>query len=221
MFYDKHGFTRIKWHSSNHIIIPAISFTDIFFDGENYGHSDLKVYEFYSDVLNPGRMQAQHTGLPFGFAPALLPTLEERYSPTAATVSDMMGYFMVHDSHVRPIRSQQNALGNLLNALWFEFPFEESTQYYYWENYDGLDVGPDDLFYIVHTTADDCMVILFNPQNSPMNAALRMDGKALGMGVDVTSLRDAEHGTVFTADADGSFNIVLSPRDTRILRLSQ
>lgn len=219
MFYEKHGFTRIKWHSSNHIIIPAISFTDIFFDGENYGHSDLKVYEFYSDVLDQGRMQAQHTGLPFGFAPALLPTLEERYGPTVATVSDMMGYFMVHDSHVRPIRSQQNALGNLLNERWFEFPFDDSRQYYYWEHYEGLEFEPEELLHIVHTTDDDCMVILFNPENSPINAEMRVDAQALGMTTAVNNLRDVEHGTVFSADDTGMFHIPLSPRDTRMLRL--
>jgi hypothetical protein len=68
----------IMWHCSNQLMVPVISFIDIFLEGENYASGPLRVGEFYSKLLPADRLQAQHSGQPFGgvFPPPWLPGTE-------------------------------------------------------------------------------------------------------------------------------------------------
>lgn len=226
LFHEAHGQTRIMWHSSNQIIVPVISFTDIFLDGEEYSPTRISnpisyaygMREFYSDILPVGRMQAHHTGLQFGFAPSLLTKFNTTRAPSAASVSDVMGYFLVHDSHVRPIWSAYNHFGAYINDIWFEFPFADSRQYYYWEEHDGIGVESPDGFYILHAADDDqLMLILHNPLHAPMDFNISLDADALGLrGSVLEALEDAESGQVFVP-LDGHFEIPIAPKDLRIL----
>lgn len=221
MFYEAHGFTRIMWHSSNQIIVPVVAFTDIFLDGEEYRstYGGQLLREFYSDLLSPGEMQAQHTGLPFGFAPTLLPMSPRQHGPTQASVTDVMGYFYVHDSHVRPLtgRMAYPELGSKLNEIWLDFPYAGSRQIHYWDGDPALSVSPKEALYIAHVTETDLMVILFNPADRPMSVELELDAGQLGLGADVDRLRDAESGAGFQR-RDGLFRARVAPRDLRILR---
>lgn len=216
LFHGAHGRTHIKWHSSNQIVVPVISFTDIFWDGENYGHGTLKVNEFYSDTLSEDRMQAQHTGLPFGFAPSLLPTSHLRGAPPA-TLRDTLGYFLVHDSHVWNAHLANSRLISEITGHWLDFPFADSRQFYYWEEHPGIEVGPQDVLHILHVSDDEAMLILFNRSHQPVEATARLD--AVPWLAADTAARDAETGESFPLHQH-TLATPLAPKDFRILRLS-
>ncbi|HOJ39683.1 MAG TPA: DUF6067 family protein, partial [bacterium] len=151
IFVQAHGQSFIRWHSSNQIPVPLIGFVDTFWDGENYGSGPQKVFEFYSELLSEGKMQAQHTGLQFGFYPDLLPELEDRYAPTPASVYDMMGLFLVHDSTVWPAHCRYPELVKYIQEKRFSFPLEKMRVAYYWERGGPVSVSPAPVKFIFHS----------------------------------------------------------------------
>ncbi len=112
VFHQLNGVApEIMFHCSSQMVIPAMSFIDIYWDGEKYVSPgrprSLIGREFYSEFLTEEIMQVQHTGKQFGFATNFLPQITRSElsrlkvtSPTLATTRDMMGLLLIHDSHV-------------------------------------------------------------------------------------------------------------------------
>lgn len=220
IFYDAHGKTFIRWHSSNQLPPPIVSFIDVFMDGENYAHGSHKVFEFYSKVLSPGRMQAQHTGLPFGWAPDLMPNMELRYAPSPASTRDLMGWFMVHDSTVMPIKCSHNALNAFLQKKRLSYPLNEMKILYYWDNDPRLKIAPGTIKSIFHYKADMGLLILFNRSDEPTVVNVQLDLLALNMEQKGVMAKDAITGELLSKDA-AVLQVPVLPRDFRMIEIKQ
>ncbi|MCM8769772.1 MAG: DUF6067 family protein [Candidatus Omnitrophica bacterium] len=179
VFVESHGQSFIRWHSSNQIPVFLISFIDTFWDGENYGSGPQKVFEFYSQLLSEGKMQAQHTGLQFGFYPDLLPEFEDRYAPTPASIYDMMGLFMVHDSTVWPAHCRYPQLVKLIQEKRFSFPLEKMKVAYYWEKSTPVAVRPERVKWIFHYGQEKNLLVLFNWSDHWQTAQVRFSPEFL------------------------------------------
>lgn len=211
LFEKAHGKSLIRWHSSNQLIIPVFPYVDIYWEGENYGHSISKVYEFYSKLLSPEKMQVQHTGLPFGFAPSLLPMFEQRYAPTPASIRDMMGLMMVHDSQVWPAHSAHMDLIRKIGSLWLDFPYEKAKTFYYWDDEKPFTVSPKEIYPILHLTEERGRMILFNWSDEPKWAEV-----AFSESLGVKAPMDAETKSPVEQQSD-VITILVPPRDFRML----
>ncbi|MBI4023487.1 MAG: hypothetical protein HY360_00805 [Verrucomicrobia bacterium] len=217
LFYDAHGKTFIRWHCSNQILVPVMSFINIYWDGENYASGPLRVSEFYSKLLNEGRLQTQHTGVPFGFAPDLLPEFDGAYAPTPASVRDMMGLFMIHDSTSSPAHSAHDALIRFLQDKRFGVDLANKQVLYYWNNDPRLKVSPATVKPILHFSPDGGLLVLFNWSDDPVDADVRLDPAGLGLGGNL-AVRDLVSETEFPVK-DGTLRLPILPRDLRMLQL--
>lgn len=218
LFYDAHGTTMIKWHSSMQMVPPLLSFVDVFWDGENYGSGPDKVFEFYSKTLSAGRMQAQHTGLQFGFIPDLLPEFESRYAPSPASTRDMLGFFMIHDGTVYPAHTVHNHLASYIQNRRLSFPLAESHAVYYWQHDRRITVEPEQVKPMLNYGASPALLVLYNWSDDAVESAVRLDLRELGMqGADV-SVTDAFTGERLSAHAD-RFTAAIQPRGFRMLTI--
>lgn len=211
VFEDAHGKSFIRWHSSNQLVVPVFPYIDIFWDGENYGQSRSKVYEFYSKLLTPEKLQVQHSGLPFGFIPDLLPRHEERYAPTPASTRDMLGLLMIHDSHVWDAQNAHTDIIRSVMRRWMDFPYTEAKTFYYWDEDKPVSINHREVFPILHVTPRRGRMILFNWSDKPVNASAAFSG-----GVKIQSATDAETGAPVPSAPD-SLSLLLPPRDFRMI----
>ena len=218
LFHDAHGRTLIKWHGSNQIVPPIFAFIDIFWDGENYGHGRHKVFEFYSKVLPPNRMQAQHTGIPFGFAPDLLPEFEERYAPSTASAYDMMGLFMVHDSTVWPAHMLYPGLAGFLQDKRLAYPLETMETVNYWTQDGRVRVSPEPVKWILHHRSDQMLLILFNWSDEVVDAAIELDLTKLGFKAADAVVNDSLNGASLGRHPR-SFTLAVQPRNLRMVEI--
>ncbi|MFW6058820.1 MAG: hypothetical protein ACODAQ_01480, partial [Phycisphaeraceae bacterium] len=218
VMHEAHGEAMIRWHSSNQIIVPVISFADIFWDGENYAHSALKVYEFYSKALTEPRMRVQHTGRQFGFAPHLLPEYERRYAPSPASVRDMVGLFMVHDSGVWPTHTAHNALVRFLQQRWLAQEPHGLDQVYYWQRNPHVHVEPETVRYLLHHGPERGVLVLFNWSDRTQRAPVKLDLAGLEMTAGQGPVRDALTASIVAESAE-QFSVEILPRDFRLLTI--
>ncbi|NCO33780.1 MAG: hypothetical protein AUJ92_10250 [Armatimonadetes bacterium CG2_30_59_28] len=218
LFYDAHGKTFIRWHCSNQIIVPAMSFVDIFWDGENYGSGPHKVSEFYSKILSADRLQAEHTGLQFGFSPSILPEFEDRYAPSPASIQDMMGLMMVHDVSVWDGHTSHTGYPRQLENLRLSHDLPNKKVIHYWDGDRRVQVGPATVKFILHFSKEKSLLILFNWSDQPELADVRLDTRALGLS-DGVSVQDAVTKAVVASDAC-HFQVPILPRDLRMLTIS-
>lgn len=220
LFHDAHGQTLIRWHSSNQIMVPAVTFADIFWDGENYGHGTLKVYEFFSDILSPERMQAQHTGRQFGFAADLLVNMRERANaPSPASMRDAMGWFMVHDSTVWVAIPHQSALLRYIQERRLAYPLDEMDALTYWQDDARIGVGPEPIKHLVHYKDDQALLALYNWSDRSTLAEVSLDLPGL-IGAESEALRvyDVLSETELTDDP-ADLRVPVLPRDLRLLEI--
>ncbi len=226
LLYAKHGSAHIRWHSSNQIIIPALSFADVFWDGENYLYGQLRVGEFYSKTLSPERVRVQHSGKQFGFAPDLLPefgkteAVRRRSAPSPASVRDMMGLFMVHDSTVYPIWSNHNDLISRIQNQRLRFPFDDARDIYYWQSQDELKVEGDALF-IAHTTGEEALLVLFNSSDEIAEVQVSWSPEFLKGHIGPVRLTDYYLDSILGDIPGESFSIEVAPRDFLMLHLER
>lgn len=226
LLYEKHGRSFIKWHSSNHLVIPAISYADVFWDGENYLYGQLRVGEFYSKTLSADRVRVQHSGKPFGFAPDLLPefgkteTVRRRSAPSPISVRDMMGLFMVHDSNVSPMWSNHTDLIAKIQEQRLRFPFKDARDIYYWESQDELKVEGEGLF-IAHTTGDEALLVLFNPSDAIVPMQVSWTPEFLDGYTGPVRLTDYYLDSTLGDVTDASISVELPPRDFLMLHLKK
>lgn len=217
LFYEKHGQAFIRWHCSNQILVPVMSFIDIYWDGESYGAGPLRVGEFYSQTLNEGRLQVQHTGAPFGFAPDLLPCFETAYAPTPASVRDLMGLFMVHDSTVSPAHSAHDTLIRFLQAKRLGADLASKQVFYYWQNDPRLKVSPAAVKSILHFGQGSGLLILFNWSDEVVDAEAQLDLKGLGLGGALVA-RDLVTEQEYPL-REGTLRVPIQPRDLRLIQI--
>ncbi len=213
LFHEAHGKTFIKWHASNQLVPPVISFIDIFWDGENYGSGPHKVFEFYSKVLPPGRMQAEHTGLPFGFSADLLPEFETRYAATPASPRDMMGLFMVHDGAVSAVHTTHPRLVRYLQDQRLAMPVDTMQTLYYWQKEPRRRVVPEVVHSILYHDESQALLILHNWGDEPVEAEV-----ALGLLPPNWSVSPLPGQPAVGGNA-GGFRVALEPRGVRMLTL--
>jgi hypothetical protein len=211
LFNNAHGKTLIKWHSSNQIVPPIFSFIDIFWDGENYGSGPHKVFEFYSKMLTPERMQAEHTGIPFGFAPDMLPELEARYAPTSASERNLMGVFMIHDGNVWPSHVMHPGLIKSIQHLRLNLISDDMKVLYYWNKNEEIEIKPDSVKYILHYNQKKAILILFNWSDK-----IQMPNIKVNLKLPLLKVEDAETETIISKNSK-DFNIEILPGDFRIL----
>ena len=218
LFYDAHGTTMIKWHSSMQMVPPLLSFVDVFWDGENYGSGPDKVFEFYSKTLSAGRMQAQHTGIQFGFIPDLLPEFESRYAPSPASTRDMLGFFMIHDGTVYPAHTAHHHLASYIQSRRLSFPLAESRTVYYWQRDRRITVEPEQVKPMLNYGVSPALLVLYNWSDEAVQSTVRLDLKELGMLEQDGPVTDAFTSEQLGARADG-FAAAIQPRGFRMLTI--
>lgn len=219
LYYDKHGRTMIRWHSSNQLIVPCLSFIDIKWDGENYTGGILTVQEFYSDLLAPDRMRFQHSGKPFGFAPDLLPLITRDRAPTPASARDVSGYFMVHDSTVHPQRIPHRDLARHIQHQRQRFPFGDGEAIYYWQEDPRISVDDPDVLYIAHPAPGQTLLVLFNHSDMPISTNLSLDLAGLGFDEPENLVLEDFYYDHPLGKVEETLRIEVAPRDFRMLRI--
>jgi len=221
---------EIMWHCSQQMVIPAMSFCTIYFDGEKYtspNHArSIMNHEFYSAFLSEEVMQVQHMGKPFGFVADFLPEITSVAarglpvkSPTVATTRDMMGLLMIHDSHLDGWgKSYHPALVERIVGARLSFPLDKMKVAYYWEPDSGVAVSPGSVKFILHYDSQKALLILFNWGDETVLAEAGLDPARLGVavrGIRVTDVLVGERmetrGHTFKAD--------LLPRDFRMFEV--
>lgn len=217
IFVQEHGYSFIRWHSSNQIPIPFIGFVDIFWDGENYGSGPQKVFEFYSKLLPEGKMQAQHTGSQFGFIPDLLPELEQRYAPAPASIFDMVGYFMVHDSTVWPGHCLYPELVKWLQEKRFSFDLEKMKVAYYWEPACPVSVTPEKVKFILHYGQSKGLLVIFNSDDCWQLAKVKLGKSFWGNGQ--LKVRDVLTEENISDFRDNTIFLPVCGRDLRMIEI--
>lgn len=219
LFQNKHGETLIKWHSSNQLVPPILSFVDVFWDGENYGSGPHKVFEFYSETMTPGRMRAQHDTRKFGVAADLLPEYEGRYAPSVASERDMMGVMMVHDSNCWPAHVAHPAVVKAIQDLKLSYSLKDMKTVYYWDDNPAVSIQPEkDVVFILFHKNDLALLVVFNWSNKPVNAKIKLDLRKLGLDPGTAKVKDAETEMV-VADDGADFQVPILPRDFRMLEI--
>lgn len=232
IFYELNDHTppQIMWHCSQQMVIPAMSFIDIFWDGEKYVTPGLARsivgHEFYSEVLDEAVMQVQHTGKQFGFIADFLPQLTRAElrnlpitSPTSASARDMMGLLMIHDSHIdgyRALTYHSNLISNILNKR-SSFPLGEMDVVYYWEKDRGIRVNQEAVKPILHHKDGQALLILFNWGDETLETHVELDWAALGYtSPKQVTIKDAFSDQTQRRSETG-FVVDLLPRDFRML----
>ncbi len=231
-FYEVNGTApELMWHSSYQMLLPAMSFTTIFWDGEKYtqpGHPRSIVgQEFYSSFLDEGLMQVQHMGKPFGFIADFLPQMTRDElrgltptSPSPASDRDMMGLLMIHDSHIdayRPLTYYPYLNARILNTR-LSYPLDEMDVLYYWEKDRGLATAPESIKSIFHYNGEQALLILFNWGDETLLAQADIDAGELGLNVKNLQVKDALTGETLPVDGLTITADVL-PRDFRMLEI--
>lgn len=220
IFYDAHGDSRIRWHAGNRIPIPIIAFVDTYMDGENYTQGELKVYEFYSDILDVHRMQSQHTGIQFGFAPDFLPKFEQRYAPTPASIADLCGLLFVHDNNTFSASTAHNAYSRYLQNLRLGFNPDSMDVAYYWQEDGPVSAHPEEVRHILHYDDEQMLLIIHNPAYEAVEARFGFQNISTLDPSPLTSWIDAVNGEVL-AGANGQLNVPLKPKGIRILTIAK
>ena len=222
---------QIMWHCSQQMVIPAMSFCTIYYDGEKYtspNHArSIMNHEFYSAFLSEEVMQVQHMGKPFGFVADFLPEINmvaERglpiKSPTLATTRDMMGLLMIHDSHLDGGgHCYHPALIERIVGARLSFPLDKMKVAYYWEPDSGVTTAPGTVKSILHYDQQRALLILFNWGDETVLAEAVLDRARLGVavgGMRVTDVLTGERMEVRgqTLKAD------LLPRDFRMFEVN-
>ncbi len=221
---------QIMWHCSQQMVIPAMSFCTIYFDGEKYtspNHTrSILNHEFYSAFLTEEVMQVQHMGKPFGFVADFLPEINMAAarglpvkSPTLATTRDMMGLLMIHDSHLDGLGHVYHpALVDQIVGARLSFPLDKMKVVYYWEPGSGVAVSPGSVKFILHYGSQRALLILFNWGDETVLAEAALDRARLGVaggGLHATDVLTGERmetrGHTLKAD--------LLPRDFRMFEV--
>jgi hypothetical protein len=186
-------YPEIMWHCSQQMVIPAMSFCTIYFDGEKYtspNHTrSIMNHEFYSAFLTEEVMQVQHMGKPFGFVADFLPEINmvaarglPIKSPTAATIRDMMGLLMIHDSHLDGMGHVYHpALVERIVGARLAYPLDKMKVAYYWEPDSGVAVSPRNVKFILHHDSEKALLILFNWSDDTILAEAALDYALLGL----------------------------------------
>ncbi|MBI4026592.1 MAG: hypothetical protein HY360_16515 [Verrucomicrobia bacterium] len=219
LFHNAHGKAFIRWHSSNQILVPAVSFADVFWDGENYGSGPLRADEFYSKLLGEGRLQAQHTGFQFGFTPDLMPEFNPRYAPTPDSVRDIFGLLMVHDCTVCPAHSAHDQLIAFLHSKRLSFDFAGARTLHYWDNDPRIRVAPAAVKAIFHYNPKGAILGLFNWSDDVTETEVRLDLKGLDLGGNLTA-RDVISEAELPLQ-EGRLTVSILPRDLRLIRIER
>ncbi|HWL53056.1 MAG TPA: glycoside hydrolase domain-containing protein [Chthoniobacteraceae bacterium] len=222
---------EIMFHCSAQMVIPAMSFMDIYWDGEKYvlpgRERSLIGREFYSEFLTEEIMQVQHTGKQFGFTPDFLPQITRSElnrlkvtSPTLATARDMMGLLLVHDSHVDAYQAltYHGALVSRILNRRAAYPLEKMETIYYWEKGRGIKVEQEAVKPIFHYDRDQGLLILFNWSDETLLARVKLDPGKLGVEIGEGGVRDALTGEKLDTGLN-DLAIDLLPRDFRMIEL--
>ncbi|MFA9477771.1 glycoside hydrolase domain-containing protein [Phycisphaerales bacterium AB-hyl4] len=219
----------VMWHSSHQLIIPAISFAEIFWEGEKYTIPDhersILGREFYSEFLDEAVMQVQHMGKPFGFTGDFLPQLTRAQlrsmpitSPAVASARDMVGLMLIHDSHLdayRPLTYHGDLISHILTKR-ATYPLDEMQVSYYWEDDALVHVEQSDVRFIMHYDDEHALLILFNWSGEMQRAQVSIDPPTQSTGEP--TVHDVFSKEQFGQDLQ-NFEIDLLPRDFRMLEV--
>ncbi len=234
MYLENGRAPELMWHSSYQVMVPAISFTTIFWDGEKYtqpGHfRSIVGQEFYSSFLDEAVLQIQHLGLPFGFIGDFLPQITRAElrgltpsSPSPATARDMMGMLMIHDSHVdgySALTYHRDLVAKIQNTR-LSYPLDDMDVLYYWEAAEGdkgVKISHENVKPILHYNQDQAVLILFNWGDETLLAEAKLDPAKLGVSKNILSVKDALTDQVVQVDG-GQLKVDLLPRDFRMLEI--
>lgn len=218
----------VMWHCSQQMVIPAMSFSSIYFDGEKYtspNHARSIVgNEFYSGILTEEVMQVQHMGRPFGFIADFLPQITSvaarglpPSSPTVATTRDMMGLLMLHDSHLEGGNTSYHpALVDRIVGARLSYPLDKMKVAYYWEAGSGVTTAPGTVKSILHYDGRKALLILFNWGDETVLSETRLDPARLGVRIGGLQAKDVLTGETIETRGQ-TLQADLLPRDFRML----
>lgn len=222
-------FPDIMWHCSQQMVIPAMSFCTIYYDGEKYtspNHTrSIMNHEFYSAFLSEEVMQVQHMGKPFGFIADFLPEITmvagrglPIKSPTVATTRDLMGLLMIHDSHLDGFgHCYHPALIERILGARLAYPLDKMKVAYYWEPDSGVAVSPNSVKSVLHYDQKQALLILFNWSDDTILAEAVLDPALLGLSAGGSPrVRDVLTGEPVEARGHVVATELL-PRDFRML----
>ncbi len=220
---------RIMWHCSQQMVIPAMSFISIYYDGEKYtspNHARSIVgNEFYSRFLTEEVLQVQHMGKPFGFIADFLPQITSVAarglpitSPTMATTRDLMGLLMIHDSHIDGQTYYPALVNRIINAR-LSFPLNKMKVAYYWETDSGVTTAPGTIKSILHYNNQKALLVLFNWGDETVLAEADIDPEQLGVAIGGMRVTDVLTGE--TLETRGhTLKVDLLPRDFRMFEVN-
>ena len=221
---------QVMWHCSQQMVIPAMSFCSIYFDGEKYtspNHArSIMNHEFYSAFLTEEVMQVQHMGKPFGFIADFLPEIISvaarglpPSSPTVATTRDMMGLLMLHDSHIDGWgHAYHPALIERIVGARLSFPLDRMKVAYYWEAGSGVTTAPGTVKSILHYDGQKALLILFNWGDETVLAEAGLDPARLGVSAGGMRVKDVLTGEPIETRAH-TLKADLLPRDFRMFEV--
>lgn len=227
VYYELNGRPPlIKWHCSQQMVIPAMSFIDIFWDGEAYdargGERSLLNRHFYSEFMDEGVMQVPHMGKQFGFAADFLPVftrVDPDFAPAPASVRDMMGLLMIHDSNVNAYwQTNHPRLIDFIQRKRLSYPLESMEVQYYWEEPGSVKISRGNVRHIIHYDDEHALLILFNWSGDTVLADIELDVPMLSSGAKGMKVTDvlSKH-EIFRGG--GQFEIDILPRDFRMMEL--
>lgn len=210
----------IRWHGDDVILVPVLSFVDVFLGGEGYSHGGNKVLEFYSDSLSSERMRVHHTGLPFGFAYSVMPRFESKYAPTEASVWDITGLFFVHDGNLLSWGTPADGMVSHLVGQRLAFNLDEKEIQYYWDVDGPVQVEGGQVMFVLHHDPESALLILFNPGETVAEAQVRFrEDVAIASKVS-DGMKDVINGVRFQAE-DGLFRVQIKPKGMRVLAIGE
>lgn len=217
LFYLKHGKAPlIKWHCSNQLLIPAMSFIDTFWDGEAYSNPPMRVLEYYSKLLTPGRMQVQNVGKSIGFGPDFLPMFDTGLASTEASVRDLMGLMLIHDSTVWPKHTMNDSLVQWIQNKHLENLTVDMERIYYWEDNKAIQIDNNDVKYLVEYDNDKIVLILFNWSDTCAEPSVTLNLSNL-ISKKSCTIKDVLADRVIDTTNRGNMSVAVPARDFRML----
>ena len=174
-------------HQSTCCMIPTLSFSHCYWDGEQFGGGQLA-----GDPLKQlplATFRAEFMGRNWGIPAEFL--VYER--PPAWTMDDALAFSMLHDVCVRP--GSVAALDRIAPIwhAWSEFGVQqEDCQWHpYWRNQEIVHADPSTVKVSLYSRPTrGVLLIVSNLSQQPVTARVQLNGKQLKLDSDLTSARD-------------------------------
>lgn len=172
----------VSAHQSTCCVTPTLAFTSSYWDGEQLG--SLPETEDPASVIPLDAFRAEFMGRNYG-----LPCEFLVYPPHPYTIDEALAFTMLHDVPVRP-----GGIGPALEGIskiwdvWTSFGASQAKWMPYWRNGDCVTATPAGVKVSLYSRgADGALLVVSNLSTAPVDAAVRMEIKNLGLGERITA----------------------------------